>query len=65
VYPQLPEPLQREWAVLDTHDGLTDWYKHKRSLKQICQALQRVGAVDMNIRRGGNGIEAFCRRSGE
>ena len=27
AYP-LPDNLQREWSFLDTHDSLTDWYKH-------------------------------------
>ena len=28
VYPELSDKLQKEWSMLDTHDGLTDWYKH-------------------------------------
>jgi hypothetical protein len=62
AYPHLPDALQKEWAILDTHDSLTDWFKHLRSLQQIKNELQNLGAVDILINRAGNGIEALCRR---
>lgn len=62
AYPQLPEPLQREWAVLDTHDGLTDWFKRLLSLEQIKTSLMQLGAQDIHACKAGNGIEARCRR---
>ena len=62
AYPQLPLKLQKEWSILDTHDGMTDYYKHLRSLKQIKKSLQYIGAVHINAWRGGNGIEARCKR---
>ncbi|HYN86228.1 MAG TPA: class I SAM-dependent methyltransferase, partial [Pyrinomonadaceae bacterium] len=31
AYPQLGEKLLAEWALLDTHDTLTDYYKHLRT----------------------------------
>ena len=62
VYPELPENLQKEWSMLDTHDGLTDWYKHLRSLKQIKEILHNLQAISVNIKNGGNGIEARCKR---
>ena len=62
VYPELPENLQKEWSMLDTHDGLTDWYKHLRSLKQIKEILHNLQAVSVNVKYGGNGIEARCKR---
>ena len=62
VYPELPENLQKEWSMLDTHDGLTDWYKHLRSLKQIKEILHNLQAISINIKNGGNGIEARCKR---
>ena len=55
VYPQLPKHLQKEWAMLDTHDGMTDWYKHLRS-------LERIGVDSIEVWRGENGIEARCKR---
>ena len=62
VYPQLSDHLQKEWSILDTHDGLTDWYKHLRSLKQINTTLLNLGVKNINIRKGGNGIEARGKR---
>lgn len=62
AYPELNDRLQYEWSLLDTHDTLTDWYKHLRSYKQIELILKNLGAVDIKVARGGNGIEARCRR---
>ena len=62
VYPELPEHLQKEWSMLDTHDGLTDWHKHLRSLKQIKKILKKIGADSINVWNGGNGVEARCKR---
>ncbi len=62
AYPQLPDAMQKDWAVLDTHDGMTDWYKRLRSLKQIKDTLQRIGVACVEVSRGGNGIEARGKR---
>lgn len=51
-----------EWALLDTHDGLTDFYKHRRRPNQIRELLEEIGATDIVVETGGNGIEAFCRK---
>lgn len=64
VLPQLNEQQQEEWALLDTHDSLTDWYKHFRSKRQIIKILQQLGAVDINCAYGGNGVEANCKKPG-
>jgi 2-polyprenyl-3-methyl-5-hydroxy-6-metoxy-1,4-benzoquinol methylase len=63
-YGHLPlnDDLQREWAVLDTHDSLTDWYKHRRTRNQIRRALERMGAESIWCEYGGNGVEARCKR---
>jgi 2-polyprenyl-3-methyl-5-hydroxy-6-metoxy-1,4-benzoquinol methylase len=53
-----------EWALLDTHDATTDFYKHHRTPNQIKQLLQEIGASDVVVEIGGNGVEAFCRKSG-
>lgn len=58
TYPELDEDLQREWALLDTHDSLTDWYKHLRSARSIRRTLKTLGLDDVWCERGGNGIEA-------
>jgi 2-polyprenyl-3-methyl-5-hydroxy-6-metoxy-1,4-benzoquinol methylase len=59
----LTEELHRQWALLDTHDALTDWYKHLRTKGQIRRALERLGGVEISSEYGGNGVEARCRRS--
>lgn len=64
VFPELPDSIQREWALLDTHDGLTDWHKHFRSCDDVLETLRRLGLEDAHCARGGNGIEARGRRPG-
>lgn len=51
-----------EWALLDTHDGLTDFYKHRRKPNQIIKLLEETGAKNILVEIGGNGIEAFCKK---
>lgn len=51
-----------EWMLLDTHDAMTDVYKHRRSAKSIQRFLQELGAVSIVATNGGNGVEAFCRK---
>ena len=62
AFPQLNDQQQEEWALLDTHDGLTDWYKHLRSRKQVINILKELGAVDVSCTYGGNGVEARCKK---
>ena len=57
-----PDELQRQWALLDTYDSLTDWYKHYRTRGQVRRALERTGATEIWCEYGGNGVEARCRR---
>ena len=51
-----------EWSLLDTHDSTTDFYKHMRTPRQIEEFLASLGAMDIVVRTGGNGVEAFCRK---
>jgi SAM-dependent methyltransferase len=60
-FPQLGESLA-DWARLDTHDGLTDHYKHLRTPDQIASALRAAGLEVIESRAGGNGVEARGRR---
>ena len=60
--PQLNDRQQYEWACLDTHDGLTDYYKHLRTQVQLRRTLADLGASDIWLAKGGNGVEARCRR---
>jgi 2-polyprenyl-3-methyl-5-hydroxy-6-metoxy-1,4-benzoquinol methylase len=61
AYPQLGEGLLSEWSVLDTHDSLTDYYKHLRTSEEIEACLRSCGLVELEVSDGGNGIEARAR----
>lgn len=61
VYPQLGQKILAEWTLLDTHDTLTDRYKHLRSVAQIDSCLIACGLVDTETRYAGNGVEARAR----
>lgn len=60
--PQLSMEQQREWALLDTHDTLTDWYKRFRTRAQIEKILINLGAQRIWCAKGGNGVEARAFR---
>lgn len=58
TYHTLDDKLLSEWAILDTHDMLTDHYKHFRSLEDIKEYLNSCGLVQIDVREGGNEIAA-------
>ena len=60
--PGLSDAHIREWNELDTHDGLTDWYKHRRTRQEVGEALEAVGLRVTWCELGGNGIEARAKR---
>jgi ubiquinone/menaquinone biosynthesis C-methylase UbiE len=62
TYPELSDDIQYQWALLDTHDSLTDWFKHFRTRGQIQRLLQGLGVADIWCTYGGNGVEARGRR---
>lgn len=62
LFPQLNDRLQYEWAELDTHDSLTDYYKHLRSPRSIKSTLQALGSRNVWVQKGGNGVEARCQK---
>jgi SAM-dependent methyltransferase len=64
-YPELGEELVGEWSVLNTHDTLTDRYKHLRSAEEIARCLSACGLVDIEVSYGGNGVEARARKPAE
>ena len=64
AYPQLGAELLSEWAVLDTHDTLTDRYKHLRRPDEIRDTLVTLGLADVEVNAGGNGVEARARAGG-
>ena len=61
-YPQLSPEMLRSWAMLDTHDTLTDHYKHLRSAKSIATTLAACGMEQIETAYAGNGVEARARR---
>jgi len=65
AYPSMSEAVQKEWALLDTHDYLTDWYKHLRTRGQIRRTLERLNLDEIWCECGGNGVEARGRRPQE
>jgi hypothetical protein len=57
-YPQVSGELQRQWALLNTRDSLTDSYKHFRTIRQIKSTLLRLQRSGMVwCEDGGNGFE--------
>tara|TARA_B100000900_G_scaffold62986_1_gene48485 strand:- start:778 stop:1773 length:996 start_codon:yes stop_codon:yes gene_type:complete len=62
MFPELNDELQYEWALLDTHDGLTDYYKHFRTQSQLTNTLISLGAKNIIVNKGGNGIECRCQK---
>ncbi len=62
AYPRLSSELLQEWAILDTHDTLTDYYKHLRSAEDIKKHLELSGMVEIETVYAGNGVEARARK---
>jgi SAM-dependent methyltransferase len=62
-HPELGPARLAEWSRLDTHDALTDRYKHLRDAGQIRAALQAAGLSAIEVAEAGNGIEARATRS--
>ena len=60
-YSQLGNKLLGQWSLLDTHDTLTDYYKHLRTREQIESCLRSCGLVELEVCYGGNGVEARGR----
>jgi 2-polyprenyl-3-methyl-5-hydroxy-6-metoxy-1,4-benzoquinol methylase len=51
-----------EWALLDTHDGSTDRYKHFATESKIKSFLIDIGGAEIKVWSGGNGVEAVCKK---
>jgi SAM-dependent methyltransferase len=62
-YPQLRSRMLAEWAILDTHDTLTDRYKHLRSLESVVAAVEATGLEVVEARYSGNGVEVRAVRA--
>lgn len=61
-FPEQDKAFHYEWSKLDTYDQLTDYYKHLRTPNQIKETLESLGAKQIWINEGGNGVEARCTR---
>ena len=62
MFPQFTETQQQEWALLDTHDSLTDFYKHIRTREQIQKTMEDLGMEEIHTVYAGNGVEGRGRR---
>lgn len=62
MFPQLIKEQHYEFSQLDTYDHLTDYYKHIRTVGQIKKHLKQLGAEKIEVWKGGNGVEAKCRK---
>lgn len=58
AYPQLGPERLKIWAALDTHDTLTDFYKHLRGSDEIRACLEQCGMERIDAYYAGNGVEA-------
>jgi 2-polyprenyl-3-methyl-5-hydroxy-6-metoxy-1,4-benzoquinol methylase len=57
AYYSLGDKLLYDWAILDTYDTLTDYYKHLKSANEIREYLEKNGMNIIAITPAGNGIE--------
>ena len=62
IFPNKDYDFHLEICKLDTYDSLTDYYKHLRTPSQIKSKLEQIGAKDIWINEGGNGVEARCKK---
>lgn len=62
AYPELNDDMQYQWALLDTHDSLTCWYRHLRTRSQIQSTLESLGLEEIVCGYNGNGVEARAWR---
>jgi SAM-dependent methyltransferase len=62
MFPQLTRAQHRELCRLDTFDQLADRYKRLRTVRQIRRTLVALAAEEIEVRRGGNGIQARARK---
>ncbi|BDQ34694.1 methyltransferase domain-containing protein [Pseudodesulfovibrio portus] len=62
AFPELSPELLHQWAVLDTHDVVTDYYQHRRTTDEIRAALEGNGLEALRVEYAGNGVEAMARK---
>jgi len=57
-FPEMKYEDQLELSRLDSYDSLTDYYKHLKTPGQIRRILNKIGAKNIWVETGGNGVEA-------
>ena len=57
-FPGVDPRIVYEMNELDTHDGMTDFYKHRRTHAQIEDYLKSLGLTQVECEKGGIGVEA-------
>jgi 2-polyprenyl-3-methyl-5-hydroxy-6-metoxy-1,4-benzoquinol methylase len=62
TYPGLDDELQHQWALVDTHNSLTNHFRHTRTRGQILQFIRSLGLEQTSSVYAGNGVEARGRR---
>jgi SAM-dependent methyltransferase len=62
-FPALTREEHLDLSRLDTFDHLADRYKRLRTCSQIRAALAALGADEIAVWKGGNGVEARCRKA--
>jgi SAM-dependent methyltransferase len=62
AYTSLGNKLLHQWAILDTHDTLTDHYKHLLSAEEVQHILQSCAMTHIQIGNAGNGVEARAQK---
>jgi len=58
----LPEPVLREWAILDAFDMLSPAYDSPQRLETVQQWFRDAGLTDCEVEYGYNGIEGRGRK---
>lgn len=62
AYPQLSDAMHYQWALVNTHDALTYWYRRFRTRSRIEREMKSLGLEEVACWYDGNGIEARGRR---
>lgn len=63
--PMLSDDMQRQWALLDTYDSLTDYYKHFRTSGMIARTLAGLGLSDIVCTENRNVVVARAIRGAD
>ena len=58
----LSPELNRQWAILDTFDMYSPAHDHPQSLAAVRRWFDAAGLVEVDVRRGPNGVVGNGRR---